>query len=232
MGASVQQVLRLRRDPRLWSPPGSSLACLAAGDPSRDRSEERSSGRSLDQVRRPQGRRARNQAATRDCGLVRSLRTRRTEVPISSFGRFRVSGVVGFEWRRSAIPNERAAAERAFRVMRMARRAPRMPGPPRHQAPEVAALGPTLQVDHSTVRRTHPRRLHRAARDPWGRCSRDPRAGGGHRGARPGQHRRRGDLRSWTRPPLTSCWSTRTFLSSTRPRRRDSCTRARPSPRW
>jgi hypothetical protein len=31
------------------------------------------------QVRRPQGRRARNQAATRDCGLVRSLRTRRTE---------------------------------------------------------------------------------------------------------------------------------------------------------
>ncbi len=44
------------------------------------------------QVRRSQGRRARNPATTRDCGLVRSLRTRRTEVPTSSFGRFRVSG--------------------------------------------------------------------------------------------------------------------------------------------
>jgi hypothetical protein len=31
------------------------------------------------QVRRSQGRRARNPATTRDCGLVRSLRTRRTE---------------------------------------------------------------------------------------------------------------------------------------------------------
>ena len=44
------------------------------------------------QVRRPQGRRARNPATTRDCGLVRSLRTRRMEVPTSSFGRFPMSG--------------------------------------------------------------------------------------------------------------------------------------------
>jgi hypothetical protein len=36
------------------------------------------------QVRRSQGRRARDSATTRDCGLVRSLRTCRRSIPISS----------------------------------------------------------------------------------------------------------------------------------------------------
>ena len=54
------------------------------------------------QVRRSQGRRARNPAATRDCGLVRSLRTRRTAVPTSSFGRFRVRGNLRDGCKRSA----------------------------------------------------------------------------------------------------------------------------------
>ena len=71
------------------------------------------------------------------------------------------------------MPNERAAAERPFRVMRIMPRAPRMPGPPSARG---ATLGPTRPVDHSAARRSHPGRLHRAARDPWGRRSRDPRA--------------------------------------------------------
>ena len=59
-----------------------------------DRFEERSSGRSREPGSRSQGQRARDPATTRDCGLVRSLRTRRTAVPTSSFGRFRVPGAI------------------------------------------------------------------------------------------------------------------------------------------